>query len=91
VRTALGATPASVVALVVTQGLGITVAGVAIGLAAVTGLSRFLAALVYGVTPTDLGSLAMVAVLLLVIAALACVLPARRAARIDPLKALKGL
>ncbi|HJN43354.1 MAG: ABC transporter permease [Vicinamibacterales bacterium] len=91
VRTALGATPASVVALVVTQGLGITVAGVAIGLPAVTGLSRFLAALVYGVTPTDLGSLAMVAVLLLVIAALACVLPARRAARIDPLKALKGL
>jgi predicted permease len=91
VRAALGATPRSIITLVVTQGLGITLAGVTIGLAAAAGLSRFLASLVYGISPTDAATLAAVAVLLLLIAALACFLPARRAARIDPLRALKGL
>lgn len=90
VRTALGAAPGAIITLVVKQGLGITVAGVLIGLVGATGLSRFLAALVPGMTLTDLGSLVMVAVVLLVIASLACFLPARRATRIDPLKALKG-
>jgi putative ABC transport system permease protein len=91
VRTALGATPRSIVGLVVGQGLGITTVGVAIGLTAAVGLSRFLASLVYGISPTDLATLVLVAALLLVIAALACFLPALRAARIDPLRALKGL
>jgi hypothetical protein len=90
VRAALGASPRSIVGLVVSQGLAISAAGIAIGLLAAIGLSRFLGSLVYGISPTDAVSLTLVGVVLFVIAALACLLPAVRAARIDPLRALRG-
>jgi len=90
VRTALGAAPSDIVLLVVRQAfvvvVGGTVAGLWLAAGAVRGLSKFL----FGVGPYDVLTFAGVAVLLLVISAVAAVLPARRAARIDPLTALRS-
>jgi len=64
-------------------------AGLAIGLAASLVLTRFLASLLFGVGPTDPLTFASVALLLAVVALVACYLPARRAMRIDPMRALR--
>jgi putative ABC transport system permease protein len=90
VRVALGARPAGVVALVVRQGIRPAVAGLAVGLIGALSLSRLLASMLYGVGPRDPASLAAVAAVLTTVAALACYLPARRAARVDPLVALRS-
>jgi ABC-type antimicrobial peptide transport system permease subunit len=63
--------------------------GVAVGLLAAIAVTRVMASLLYGVTPTDALTFAAVALLLIVIALVACLIPARRAARVDPMEALR--
>jgi predicted permease len=89
VRIALGARPIDVAGAFVRRGLLLTAIGIAIGLAGAWLLTRFLTAVLYGVGPTDPMTFAGVAVLLFVAAGLASWLPARRAARIDPVATLR--
>jgi putative ABC transport system permease protein len=90
IRTALGARHADILRLVIGQGLTVTIAGVAAGMAAATWLARLLASELYGIVPHDAFTFVIVPLVLVGIAALACFLPAHRAARLDPLRALKG-
>ena len=89
IRLALGAQRLDVLALVLRQGMGLTVAGMAIGLAGAFALTRLLEGMLFGVRPTDPFIYATVIVLLGAVALLACYLPARRAARVDPMVALR--
>jgi putative ABC transport system permease protein len=89
VRAALGATPGAIVSMVIRQGLTITVAGAAAGLLAAYWLSRLIAASLYGVVPSDPVSFAAAAALLVAVALMACAVPARRAARVDPQRVLR--
>ncbi len=89
IRMALGARPADVLRLVVGHGMLLTMGGVGIGLGAAYWLTRLLAALLFGVAPTDMLTFAAVATLLATVAFLATWIPARRAARVDPLVALR--
>jgi predicted permease len=88
-RMALGANRPQVLLLIVGQGLPLILAGILVGLAVSFGLTRLLATLLYGVTPTDAFTFATVTALLVSIALFACWLPALRASRIDPLEALR--
>ena len=90
VRMALGATPAEVFRLVLSDGLKVTAIGVVIGIGGSVLVARWLSALLFGVTPGDLATLAATASLLLLVAAAACYLPARRATRVDPMVALRA-
>ena len=90
IRVALGATPQEIIRFVSVQGGVPTIVGLAIGLASALAFERVLAGMLYGVTATDPMTLAAVAGLLLIVAAVAMFVPARRAARIDPLVALRG-
>jgi predicted permease len=89
VRMALGARPADVVRLVVRGGLGLAALGVALGLAGALAATRVLDGLLFQVPTRDPVTLAASGTLLLAIALLACALPARRASRIDPARALR--
>jgi len=89
VRMALGAGSRSVLRLILTRGLTLVVTGVAIGAAVALGVGRLLSRLLFGVSAGDPASLVGSAVTLLVVALLACLLPARRATRVDPLVALR--
>ena len=89
VRAAFGATPREIVMLVVKQGGLMTIAGLVIGLGGAAIGVRFLGAFLFGVTPYDALSFSGVAVLLMVAAMIACIVPAVRAARIDPIEALR--
>ena len=89
VRIALGAQSWSVLRLVLTDGMKMAGFGVAVGLMASLGLTRLLTGLLYGVSTTDPFTFIVIAVLLLLVAALACYLPALRATRVDPLVALR--
>lgn len=89
VRLALGATPSNVVRLVLASGVGAAAAGIAAGLAGALLGVRVLESLLYGVAPRDPLSFAAAAALLLVTAAVACYLPARRAAAVDPAMILR--
>jgi len=89
VRMALGATRQEILKLVVREGMTMAAAGTVVGLAAALGLTRFLASLLYGIRPTDPGTLAGVSLVLGGIALLACYIPAWRATRVDPLVALR--
>jgi putative ABC transport system permease protein len=89
IRMALGAQPRSVLKRVIGQGLILTFVGVGIGLAGALGLTRLMQSLLYGVTPTDPLTLVGVSALLVLVALLACYLPARRATKVDPLVALR--
>jgi predicted permease len=89
VRMALGARYGNVVALVLRQGLSLAGCGVIAGILCALGLTRLLSGLLYGVTPTDPLTFTAAPLILLAVAALACWIPARRAARIDPMAALR--
>ncbi len=89
IRMALGAQRADVLRLVVSGGMKLAAVGVALGVAAALALTRVLKSLLYGVTPFDPVTLSAVALLLSTIALLACWLPARRAASVNPLVALR--
>jgi putative ABC transport system permease protein len=90
VRVAIGARPFDVVSLVVRQGMGLALAGVTIGLAGTLALSRTLRGLVFGVATTDPPTLLAGAGVLLTVALVACLVPARSATRVDPMAALKS-
>jgi predicted permease len=90
VRLALGATPRTVSRHVVTGGLALVALGLGLGGTAALGLGRVLTSLLYGVPPTDAPTLAGAAALLGAIATVACWIPARRAARVDPVTALRA-
>jgi putative ABC transport system permease protein len=90
IRMALGARRSEVVVLVARGGMRLALIGVVIGLAGAYGLGRLMQTTLYGVGAVDIGSLATVSALLLVVAALACWLPARRSAAIDPMQALRN-
>jgi ABC-type antimicrobial peptide transport system permease subunit len=90
VRMALGARSSTVGRMVVVQGLRMSGAGVVLGLLAAWGLTRLMASLLYGVSPTDPVIFATVSILVLAISALAGLLPALRAARVSPAQALRS-
>ena len=89
IRLALGALPADVARLVLRQGLRMAVAGVFAGLVLSVAMTRFLASLLFGVTPTDPITLTCVALLMFLVALAASYLPARRAMRADPMVTLR--
>jgi putative ABC transport system permease protein len=90
IRLALGAPRSAVLWLVSSQGLRMALAGVAIGMMGTVVAARSLASLLYGISPLDPVTLGSASVALIAIALAACALPARRAARIDPMRALRS-
>jgi putative ABC transport system permease protein len=90
IRIALGARRRDVLKLVMSEGLSLTLVGIAAGLGAAFALTRFLGALLYGVSATDPLDFAAVALLFAFVAIAACYMPARRAMRVDPIEALRN-
>jgi len=90
VRMALGADARHVLGLVVRQGLSMALVGTAIGVAGAVALSRWIEALLFGVSATDPATFAVVVGTLLAVAAIACYIPAWRATRVDPTTALRA-
>ena len=90
VRMAFGASRSSVVAMVLRQGVWLVVVGTTVGVALAIALSRFIRSQLFGVAPTDPFAFAAAIAILLVVAAVGCLIPARRAARVDPLVALRA-
>jgi predicted permease len=89
IRLALGAKPRDVLRMVLGKGLQLTLVGVLIGILAAVAVTRLIATMIYGVTPTDPMTFAGVAIFLMLVALFACYIPARRATRVDPLVALR--
>jgi ABC-type antimicrobial peptide transport system permease subunit len=89
IRMALGATRVDVLRVVMRQGLRLTLIGVVVGVGGAVALTRVLSSLLYGVTPTDPVTLVLVSGALTIVALVASYLPARRAARVDPMVALR--
>jgi len=89
IRMALGAQVGDVLRMVMLQGMRPTLAGMTIGLVAALALGRVLSGFVYGVTTSDPPTIAVVALLLGIVALAACLVPARRATRVDPLRVLR--
>lgn len=89
IRVALGARAPEVTRMVIGQGLRLVAMGLGLGLVGALGLCRLLASTLYDVSPTDPWTFAGVGLLLMTAGALACYIPARRAARIDPMAALR--
>jgi putative ABC transport system permease protein len=90
VRVALGAVPRNVISMVLAEALGVTIVGLAIGLPLAYMMARTFAALLFGVAPADAATYVASAVALLCIAIAAALVPARRAARVDPIVALRA-
>ncbi|MBA3357254.1 MAG: FtsX-like permease family protein [Pyrinomonadaceae bacterium] len=89
IRMALGAQASDVLKLIVRNGMTLTLIGTAAGLAGAFALTRLMTSMLFGVTPTDVRTFATVSLVLIVVAFLACYLPARRATKVDPLIALR--
>jgi predicted permease len=89
VRMALGAPRGSVLSMVLRQGLRLVLAGLAIGMAGAIVLTRVMTTLLFGVEPTDALTFLTVSMVLVAVAAAACLIPARRAASVDPMVALR--
>jgi putative ABC transport system permease protein len=90
VRLALGAEPQRVAIQIVREGGLTTLLGIVAGVAAALAGARLIASMLYGISPRDPGVLAVAAVGLFLVATIACWLPARRAARLDPMMALRA-
>jgi putative ABC transport system permease protein len=89
IRMALGAGHQDVIRMILLQGARIASAGLIIGIFAAFGLTRYLTTLLFTVSPGDPSTFAMVALVLALVALLACYIPARRALRVDPMTALR--
>lgn len=89
IRMALGAQRGDVLKLILRQGMLLTLIGLVVGLAASVALTRFFAGLLYGISPTDFATFAAITILQVVVALIASYIPARRATKVDPLRALK--
>ena len=89
IRMALGAQPAAILKLVMGHGLVLVGVGVGLGVVASFGLTRFIESMLFGVTPTDPLTFVMIVLLLGVVALLACLIPAQRAMRVDPIVVLR--
>jgi putative ABC transport system permease protein len=89
IRMALGAKPGSVLAMVLRQEMSACLIGIAAGLVGAVLLSSLLESLLFGIPPRDAVTLSGAAVVLLVVTAVACIIPARRATRVDPATALR--
>jgi ABC-type antimicrobial peptide transport system permease subunit len=87
---ALGARPRAVFAMVLQQGLRPALLGLVIGVAGAVALGRLMSGMLYGVGATDGATFAVVAVVLLTVTVGACLVPARRAVRVDPLEAMRA-
>jgi putative ABC transport system permease protein len=90
IRVALGASRSGVLWLVLRHGAGVTVTGIAVGMSVAAAGTRLLAAQLYGIAPHDLATFVGVPIILLVVAAAASLVPALRAAMLDPLRTLRG-
>ena len=89
IRMALGAQKSNVLGLVIKNGMILTLIGIAIGLAIAFSLTRLMGALLFEVAPTDATTFAAVPILFIVVALIACYIPARRATKVDPVVALR--
>ena len=89
VRMALGARASQILASITAQAALVTSVGLALGIAASFALARFTTALVFGVTPHDATTFTIVPLVLAAVAAIAAIVPAQRAARVDPMRALR--
>ena len=89
IRIALGAQPRAILKLIMGRGFVLVSIGVAVGILASLGLTRFIESMLFGVRPTDPLTFAMIVVLLVFIALLACLIPALRAMHVDPIVVLR--
>jgi ABC-type antimicrobial peptide transport system permease subunit len=90
IRMALGAQRLRVVTLVLRHGILLSLCGIALGMAGAFAVTRFMASMLFNVRPTDPGTFLTVSALLLLVALLACAVPALRAVRVDPLVAIRN-
>jgi ABC-type antimicrobial peptide transport system permease subunit len=89
IRMALGAQMSDVLKLVLKNGMSLALIGAAVGVAGAVATTRVMSSLLFGVAPTDFGTFAAVVVVLVLVAFVACYIPARRATKVDPLVALR--
>ena len=89
IRIALGSTPGGILSLVVRQGMTLALSGVVLGVAAALVFSRLMRSLLFGITATDAMTFVVIPSLLILVALLATYIPARRAARVDPMISLR--
>jgi ABC-type antimicrobial peptide transport system permease subunit len=89
IRAAMGASRSQLIRLVLREGLIVVSLGLVIGLGAAAGLARFIETLLFGITPLDVWAYAAAPIILFLVAMVACAIPARRAASVDPAEALR--
>jgi predicted permease len=90
IRMALGAQPSDVLRLILREGMTLTLTGLAVGLVAALAMTRLIKGLLFGVSPTDPLTIAVIIMLLAAVAITACYVPARRAIQVDPIKSLRS-